>query len=79
VPEKWPAAKIPGKGNSKYSSNINHTGLLLITPAIEIANEDIMPGQPMSGINSVVSILNSLLYYSVCGIVSRMVGLKSKK
>ncbi len=53
---------------------INHTGLLLITPAIEIANEDIMPGQPMSSINSVVIKLNHLfiivsgmrLFYDGC-------------
>ena len=41
----------------------NQTGLLQITPAIEIANEDIMPGQPISIINSAVIRLNHFLYY----------------
>ncbi|MCX9014906.1 MAG: hypothetical protein OIN89_08965 [Candidatus Methanoperedens sp.] len=32
---------------------INHTGLLLITPAIEIANEDIIPSQPIRRVSMV--------------------------
>jgi len=48
------ALKYHEKGTASMAPIINHIGLLLITPAIEIANEDIMPGQPMSRIKSVV-------------------------
>lgn len=51
------------KGKASMAPIINHTGLLLITPATEIANEDIIPGQPMSSINSVV-IKSNTSYYS---------------
>jgi hypothetical protein len=50
------------KGIASMAPIINHTGLLFITPAIEIANEDVIPGQPMSSINSVVSKSNHFYY-----------------
>ncbi len=49
------ALRYHEKGTASMAPIINHTGLHLITPAIEIANEDIMPGQPMSRTNIVVS------------------------